>query len=118
MSLWLSNFIRLRLTTPWLMLIYAATWITLLSITVAVATFSLQVAFVSAISPSSSFSRKCKADGSIRIPLDVPGDILCFPAHLFMKSKIDLIALPVFAAVIVAASVCVVRAMGLCDAGA
>ncbi|KAE9590976.1 hypothetical protein Lalb_Chr20g0113261 [Lupinus albus] len=80
MSLWLFNFIRLHLTTPWPILFYAATWITLLSITEAVATFSLQVAFVSAISSLSSFSQKCKADGSIGMPLDVPGDILCFPA--------------------------------------
>lgn len=47
------------------------------------------------------------------MPLDVPGDILCFPAHMFVKSKIDLIVPPVFAAVIVAASACVVRAVGL-----
>ncbi|OIV92122.1 hypothetical protein TanjilG_26980 [Lupinus angustifolius] len=95
MSLWLFNFIRLHLTTPWPILISAATWITLLSITVALATFSLQVAFVSAISPSSSLAQKCKADGSIGIAMDVPRDILCFTAHLCMKSKIDLILLPV-----------------------
>ncbi|KAK7245253.1 hypothetical protein RIF29_40090 [Crotalaria pallida] len=112
MSRWLSNFTRLQLTTTWPILIYAATWMTLLIFVVAVATFSLQVAFVSAISPS-SFSQNCNDDGYIRMPLDVPGDILCFPAHLFMKSKIDLIAPPVFAAVIVAASAYVVRAVGL-----
>ncbi|TKY62257.1 hypothetical protein E2542_SST12113 [Spatholobus suberectus] len=110
---WLSNLVRLHLTTPWPMLTYAATWITVLTLTVAVASFSPQVAFVSAISPSSSFSQKCKTSGSIRMPLDVPGDILCFPAHMFMKTKIDLIVPPVFAAVIVAASACVVRAVGL-----
>ncbi|XP_027349884.1 uncharacterized protein LOC113861329 [Abrus precatorius] len=113
MSLWLCNLVRLCLTTPWPLLTYAATWITLLTLTVAVASFSPQVAFVSAISPSSSFSQKCSTDGSIRMPLDVPGDILCFPAHLFIKSKIDLVVPPVFAAVIVAASACVVRAVGL-----
>ncbi|KAK7336970.1 hypothetical protein VNO77_17524 [Canavalia gladiata] len=113
MSLWLSNLVRLYFTTPWPILTYAATWITLLTLTVAVASFSPQVAFVSAISPSSSFSQKCNTDGSIRMPLDVPGDILCFPAHTFVKSKIDLIVPPVFAAAIVAASACVVRAVGL-----
>ncbi|KAI4300135.1 hypothetical protein L6164_033546 [Bauhinia variegata] len=115
MSPWLSNFIRLRLTAPWPLVIYAATWTALLTFTVAVASFSPEVAFVSAISPSSSFSHKCKIDESItiRVPLDIPGEILCFPAHSFAKSRIDLIVPPVFAAVIVAASACVVRAAGL-----
>lgn len=113
MSLWFSNLVRLHLTTPWPILAYAATWITLLTLTVAVASISPQVTFVSAISPSSSFSRKCRTEGSIRMPLDVPGDILCFPAHLFIRSKVDLIVPPVFAAIIVAASACVLRAVGL-----
>ncbi|XP_061341420.1 uncharacterized protein LOC133287770 [Gastrolobium bilobum] len=113
MSLWLSNFVRLHLTTSWPILTYAVTWVTLLTLTVAVASLSTQLAFVSAISPSSSFSQKCNTDGYIRMPLDVPGDILCFPAHLFMKSKIDLFVPPIFAAVIVAASACLVRAVGL-----
>ncbi|KAK7267522.1 hypothetical protein RIF29_20198 [Crotalaria pallida] len=114
MSLWLSNFIRLL--HRWPLLIYAATWVTVLTLTVAVASFSPEVAFISAISPSSSFSHKCKTnnDGSlIRVPLDLPGDTLCFPAHLFTKSYIDLIVPPIFAAVIVAASASVVQTMGL-----
>ncbi|XP_057438441.1 uncharacterized protein LOC130730446 [Lotus japonicus] len=113
MSHWLSELFHWRLTTPWPILAYAATWMTLLTVTVAVASISPQVAFVTGVSPSSSFSQKCRADGSIRIPLDLPGEILCFPASMFMKSKIDLILPPVFAAVIVAASACVVRAVGL-----
>ncbi|MED6121069.1 hypothetical protein PIB30_026694 [Stylosanthes scabra] len=115
MSFWLSNFIRLHLTTPWPILIYAFTWTTLLTLTVLAATLSLQVAFISAITPSSSFSQKCNNVGSIRMPLDFPGDTLCFPAPLFMKSKVDLIVPPVFAAVIVAASAFMVRAVGLFD---
>jgi hypothetical protein len=47
------------------------------------------------------------------MPLDVPGEILCFPSHLFVKSKIDFIVPPIFAALIVAASTCLVRAVGL-----
>ncbi|KAJ7977096.1 Forkhead box protein G [Quillaja saponaria] len=113
MSLRLSNFILLHLTTRWPLLIYATAWTTLLTATVALASFSPEVAFVSSISPSSSFSRKCTAEGFFRVPLALPGDILCLPAHLFVKSKIDLVVPPVFAAVIVAASACVVRAMGL-----
>ncbi|XP_058742265.1 uncharacterized protein LOC131614724 [Vicia villosa] len=113
MSLWLSNLFRLRFTTPWPILTYATTWVTLLTITVAVASISPQVTFVSAISPSSLFSQKCENDGFLRMPLDVPGEVLCFPSHLFVKSKIDLIVPPIFAALIVAASTCVVRAVGL-----
>ncbi|KAL2953329.1 hypothetical protein AAZX31_19G158700 [Glycine max] len=103
---WFSNLVRMHLSWP--VLTYAATWIILLTLTVAVASMSPQVAFVSAITPSSSFSQKCSSGGSIRMPLDV-----CFPAHIFVRSKVDLIVPPVFAAVIVAASACVVRAVGL-----
>ncbi|KAI9085814.1 hypothetical protein K1719_032228 [Acacia pycnantha] len=113
MALSLSPLFRFGLTTPWPVLIFAATWTMLLTFTVAVASFSPEAAFVLAISPSSSFSKACKSESFIRVPLDVPGDILCFPPQLFTKSKIDLIVPPVFAAVIVAASACVVRAVGL-----
>ncbi|XP_004493892.1 uncharacterized protein [Cicer arietinum] len=113
MSFWLSNFFRLHLTTPWPIFTYATTWITLLTLTVAVASISPQVTFVSAISPFSSFSQKCRSDGFIRMPLDVAGEILCFPSNFFVKSKIDLIVPPIFAAITVAASTCVVRAVGL-----
>ncbi|GLT89607.1 hypothetical protein SLE2022_075840 [Rubroshorea leprosula] len=99
-----------KLSSRWPLLPYAATWTVLLTVTVAVASFSPEVAFVSAISPSSSFSRECRKEGSIRVPLDLPGEILCFPVHLFARSKVDVIVPPVFAAVVVAGSVWVVRA--------
>ncbi|GAU23036.1 hypothetical protein TSUD_336840 [Trifolium subterraneum] len=113
MSLWFSNFFRLHFPTSWPILTYATTWIMLLTMTVAIASISPQVTFVSAISPASLFSQKCTNDGFIRMPLDVPGEILCFPSHLFVKSKIDFIVPPIFAALIVAASTCLVRAVGL-----
>ncbi|MED6134645.1 hypothetical protein PIB30_038828 [Stylosanthes scabra] len=143
MSLWrLCNQIRLhqhqqitRIISTWPLLIYSATWVTLLTLTVAVASLSPEVAFVSAISPSSPFSRNCNnnnikiihnnIEGStatttsnsnvkmIRVPLDLPGDTLCFPVELFFKSRIDIIVPPIFAAVVVAASACVVRSLGL-----
>ncbi|CAK8543744.1 unnamed protein product [Lathyrus sativus] len=113
MSLWLSNMFRLHMTTPWPILTYATTWVTLLTLTVAVASISPQVTFVSAISPYSLFSHKCEKDGFIRMPLDVPGEIICIPSDLFVKSKIDLIVPPIFAALIVAASTLVVRAVAL-----
>ncbi|KAK7345673.1 hypothetical protein VNO77_16282 [Canavalia gladiata] len=122
MSLWLFNITRLHLMSTWPLLIYAATWVMVLTLMVAVAAFSPEVAFASAILPSSSFSQKCKSksDGtfvSVRVPLDVPGDILCFPAHLFTKSNIDIIVPPLFAGLIVAASACIVRAIGLWERG-
>lgn len=110
--IWLSNF-RLHLTTTWPLLIYAITWVTALTFTVAVASFSPEVAFVSAITPFSSFSQKCKGKSDVRVPLDLPGDMLCFPAQFFTKSNIDLIVPPIFAALIVTASACVVRAAAL-----
>ncbi|XP_048429483.1 uncharacterized protein LOC125472292 [Pyrus x bretschneideri] len=105
-----------RLSSRWPVLIYAASWTTVLILTVAVASFSPEVAFVSAISSTSEFSRVCGSEGSIRIPSDVPGDVLCLPAHLFSKSAIDFIVPPVFAAAVVAASAYLVRAVGLWEA--
>lgn len=70
-------------------------------------------AFVAAISPTSSFSRECRTEGAIRVPLDLPGEVLCFPAQLFSRSKIDLVVPPVFAAAVVAGSAWVVRAFSL-----
>ncbi|KAG4396944.1 hypothetical protein AAZX31_10G041700 [Glycine max] len=104
MFLWLSNFIR-----SWPLLIYAATWVTVMTFTVAVASLSTEVAFVSAISSS----EKCKSDGSlvrVRVPVE---ETPCFPAHLFTKSHIDVIVPPIFAALVVAASACVVKVVGL-----
>ncbi|XWS59786.1 hypothetical protein CRYUN_Cryun08bG0151400 [Craigia yunnanensis] len=102
-----------RLSLRWPVLLYSATWTVLLTAMVAVASFSPEVAFVSAISQLSSFSKECGVEGSIRVPMDVPGEKLCLPGHLFGKSKIDWMVPPVFAAVIVSGSAWVVRSMGL-----
>ncbi|KAG4130580.1 hypothetical protein ERO13_D09G153200v2 [Gossypium hirsutum] len=102
-----------RLTLRWPVLLYAATWTVILTAMVAVASFSPEVAFVSAVSQSSSFSKACGTEGSVRVPMDVAGEKLCLPVHLFGKSKIDWIVPPVFAAVIVTGSAWVVRGIGL-----
>ncbi|OMO66190.1 hypothetical protein CCACVL1_21269 [Corchorus capsularis] len=102
-----------RLTLRWPVLLYAATWTVLLTAMVALASFSPEVAFVSAISQSSSFSKECGIQGSVRVPVDVPGEKLCLPGHLFGRSKLDWIVPPVFAAVVVTGSAWVVRGMGL-----
>ncbi|KAF5737920.1 hypothetical protein HS088_TW13G00812 [Tripterygium wilfordii] len=76
-----------RLATEWQILFYAATCTSLLTMTVAVASFTSEIAFMSAISPTSS-SRACKAIGAVRVPMDFPGDVLSVPFHLLENSKI------------------------------
>ncbi|KAE8717304.1 UNC93-like protein 3-like [Hibiscus syriacus] len=102
-----------RLTLRWPVLLYAATWTFILTAMVAVASFSPEFAFVYAVSESSSFSKACGTEGLLRVPMDVAGEKLCLPVHLFGKSKIDWIIPPVFAALIVTGSAWVVRGMGL-----
>ena len=103
MFLWLSNFIR-----SWPLLTYAVSWVTVMTVTVAVASLSTEVAFVSAIASSHTCKRN---DGSfVRVPVE---ETPCFPARLLIKTSIDVIVPPIFAALIVAASACVVRAVGL-----
>ncbi|KAJ4851170.1 hypothetical protein Tsubulata_035695, partial [Turnera subulata] len=100
------------------LLFHSATWTILLTLTVAVASFSPELAFVSAISKSSSFSRACEEEGSVRIPLDLPGEVLCLPAHLFAsKTVTDSVVSVMFAALVVAGSTCVVRALSSWESG-
>ncbi|KAF9588271.1 hypothetical protein IFM89_008688 [Coptis chinensis] len=95
-------------------MLYAVTWTVTLTVTVAATSFSSEMAFVSAIASSYSLSRTgCKGEGLIRIPIDVPGEIICLPAQLFTMSKMDFFAPPIFAAIVVSGSAFVVRTMGL-----
>ncbi|CAK9154559.1 unnamed protein product [Ilex paraguariensis] len=71
-------------------------WTVLLTATVAVASFSAEIAFVIAVSPSSSFSRPCNV-----------------PVHLVKRSGSDVIVPTVFVASVVAGSTCMIRAVGL-----
>ncbi|KAH8506168.1 hypothetical protein H0E87_013122 [Populus deltoides] len=104
-------FTSLRHRLSWPLILYSATWTSLLTLTVAVASFSPEIAFVSTIS---SFSQGCEQEGTIRVPLDVPGEVMCLPAHLFKRSTVtDSIVSLLFAALVVAVSAWVVRAMGL-----
>lgn len=110
---------RLSDSPRWPLLVYAATWTTLLTVTVAVASFSPELAFVSVITstPSSNsnsfFSRGCQNEESVRVPLDLPVEVVCLPAPMFRRSKMDILVPPLFAAVIVAFSAFVVRALAL-----
>ncbi|KAK2643141.1 hypothetical protein Ddye_024904 [Dipteronia dyeriana] len=94
----------------------AAIWTILLTLTVAVASFAPEFAFVSTISPSSS--RSCYASsGFIRIPLDFPRESVCLPSHMVKRSKLDFFVPTVFAGLIVAGSAFVVRSMCLWESG-
>lgn len=109
----LSAEFRDALLHRWPLLVYAATWTAMITATVAVAAFSPELAFVWAVSPSSAFARPCGA-ASVRLPLDgPPGEVVCVPAYLFDRSGMDVLIPPLFAVVVVAASVCVTRAIGL-----
>ncbi|KAL3536380.1 hypothetical protein ACH5RR_004841 [Cinchona calisaya] len=116
----LLNTMLQRLSPRGPLLLYAATWTTILTIIVAVASFSPELAFVSAITPSSSFSEACDrghnnggSTMTVRVPLDIPGEVFCLPSQLFKRSKMDLLVPPVFAAVIVVSSAYVVKALAL-----
>ncbi|XP_052175910.1 uncharacterized protein LOC127790430 [Diospyros lotus] len=102
-----------RLTSRRPLLLHAVTWTAILGSTVAVASFSPEVTFVSAVSPASAFSRSCEGRGLVRLPLDDPAEVLCFPAHMLRRSRVDLVVPPVYAALVVAGSLCAVRALGL-----
>ncbi|XWS53159.1 hypothetical protein CRYUN_Cryun11dG0133700 [Craigia yunnanensis] len=98
----------------WPQLLHALTWTVLLTLMVSIASFAPEMAFVSAVSPSlSSFSRPCKIEGLVKIPLDFPREKVCLPAHMVKRSKMDFFVPTVFAGLVVAASACVVRSLGL-----
>ncbi|KAH7542489.1 uncharacterized protein LOC107411120 [Ziziphus jujuba] len=98
------------------LLLYAAMWTVILTVTVAVASFAPEIAFLTAISPSSQFSKSCNAEGFVRIPLNDPREAMCFPAHMVKRSNLDFFVPTVFAALVVACSACVVRSMGFWEA--
>ncbi|KAI3834811.1 hypothetical protein MKX03_006714 [Papaver bracteatum] len=106
-----------RFTSNHPLLIYALVWTVLLTITVAISSLSPEIAFMTAISPSSSFSTQqqhnqasCKIEeGYIRVPIDNTGEVICLPAHFFVKSRMDYFLPPIFAAVVVDGSVLLSR---------
>ncbi|KAL3628610.1 hypothetical protein CASFOL_027656 [Castilleja foliolosa] len=104
-----------RLLQRWPLLVYAATWTAVLTLTVAVASFTPELAFVySAVRPAARrLPEACLVPGAVRLPLDNPSDLFCFPGRIFKRSGLDMLVPPVFAGVIVAGSACVIKAMGL-----
>ncbi|OMO91298.1 hypothetical protein COLO4_18467 [Corchorus olitorius] len=108
-----SIFRQVLAVTRWRQLLHALIWTVLLTLMVSIASFAPETAFVSAVSPSSSFARSCKAEGFVRIPLDFPRERICLPSHMVKRSKVDFFVPTVFAGLVVAASAFVVRSLGL-----
>ncbi|XP_061352061.1 uncharacterized protein LOC133297031 [Gastrolobium bilobum] len=105
------SFCRRVASTP---LLYAATWTVILIITVVLASLAPGVAFVMAVSPSSSPSKPCQYHGVgfVRIPLDFPREMVCLPEHAVMnRSHFDFFLPTLFAALVVAASTCLLRSV-------
>ncbi|KAM0941319.1 hypothetical protein DsansV1_C17g0147511 [Dioscorea sansibarensis] len=101
--------LRLRLLQRRPLLVYAVTWTALLTSTVAVASFAPEIAFVWAMGLESA----CGA-GAVRVPMEgPPGEVVCVPAKLFERSKMEVVVPPLFAAMVVAGSACFVKAVGL-----
>lgn len=106
-------FLRHRFTPDPPQCLTAAKWTVLLTLTAAVASFAPEFIFVNATSLSSSFSKSCRRDGYIRIPLDFPGHVVCLPAKMVNRSSLDFFVPTVFAALGVGVSACFVRSLGL-----
>ncbi|KAG4972346.1 hypothetical protein JHK84_038426 [Glycine max] len=103
-----SFFRRVASTVP-SPLLNAVTWTLLLIVTVVLVSLATGVAFVLAISPSSSFSKPCNG---VRIPLDFPREMVCLPEHAVMSSsRLDFFLPTLFAALVVAASTCLLRSV-------
>ncbi|XP_072981815.1 uncharacterized protein [Typha latifolia] len=101
----------LRRSRP--LLLYAVQWTAVITVTVAVAAFVPEIAFVWAVSPSSPLTGAC-GEGYVALPLDEPPwEKICVPANVVGQSQVDVLIPPVFAVVVVVGSVCFTRAIGL-----
>ncbi|XP_031378507.1 uncharacterized protein LOC116193904 [Punica granatum] len=99
-----DSFFR-QLATRHPVLLHAATWTLLLVLTVLASSLAPEAAFTAAISRLHG--------GFIRIPLEVPGEILCVPESMVGTSDFDFLLPTVFAAIAVFGSACLLRSLGL-----
>ncbi|KAG9128801.1 hypothetical protein Leryth_009562 [Lithospermum erythrorhizon] len=65
---------------------------------------SAEHAFMFSLSPSSNLSQSCVTQGLAGLPLDIPREIICVPAHLVKPSRFDALVPFVLAALLVSAS--------------
>ncbi|PKA48545.1 hypothetical protein AXF42_Ash017444 [Apostasia shenzhenica] len=94
---------------------YAAAWTLLLTAAVVLTSLSPEMAFAWAVTPSSPFAGACRR-GFVRVPVDgLPGEAVCVPGRLLGPSKADFVVPPLFAAMVVAGSACLVSAVGRWD---
>lgn len=96
----------LRLRRP--MLRRAATWTALMTAAVVLSSFTPEVAFVWALSHPRITAARCRGD-RVWIPLDSEG--ACLPSRALNRSIADVFVPPVFAALVVGASACFVKAV-------
>ncbi|CAI0474963.1 unnamed protein product [Linum tenue] len=106
--------IRRLASLHWRLFLQAAAWTTLLSLTVAVASFAPELAFVSSVSSSSSTAPACTGAGMVGLPImESPREVICLPGHMVKRSNWDFFVPTVFAALVVSGSACLVRSLGL-----
>ncbi|CAI0474962.1 unnamed protein product [Linum tenue] len=107
--------IRRLASLHWRLFLQAAAWTTLLSLTVAVASFAPELAFVSSVSSSSSApSASAARAGMVGLPImESPREVICLPGHMVKRSNWDFFVPTVFAALVVSGSACLVRSLGL-----
>ncbi|CAH8282484.1 unnamed protein product [Eruca vesicaria subsp. sativa] len=103
----MDPFLR-KFSAPWPILLQAATWTVLLMVTVAFASLAPEMAFVSTLSSSSNLCGGGR-DGLVRIPIDLPGEMVCVPSQTVRRSPFDLFVPTVFAGIMVVASVSLIR---------
>ncbi|KAK8959881.1 hypothetical protein KSP40_PGU021057 [Platanthera guangdongensis] len=114
-----------RITNNWALLLnrssaqlYVLAWTAFVVTTVSIVSLAPEVAFVWALSPASPFTHHCGGANFVRLPLDaLPNEIICIPTELFGSTSLDLIVPPIFSAVVVASSACIVRMIGLWEGG-
>ncbi|GAA0143246.1 hypothetical protein LIER_35702 [Lithospermum erythrorhizon] len=92
---------------------FVVSWTFLLIVVVGLAALSVEYVFTSAISPSSYFSQPCVMLGFVRLPLDIPREIISVPVQLVKPSSFDGMVPFVIVALLVAASANLIKNVGL-----
>ncbi|KAJ3682746.1 hypothetical protein LUZ60_012973 [Juncus effusus] len=93
--------------------LYAITWTSIVTFTVAIAAFAPELAFVWSVSPAGRLTNACQF-GKVGLPMEGPvWEKICLPLENFGRTKADVFIPPIFAVTVVAGSVCIMRAIGL-----
>ena len=101
------------------LLLYAATWTAVATMSVAVVALTPELAYVWAVVPGVPLTRACPDGGftggsTIGLPLDgPPWDPVCVPVAMFGRTIPDMVVPLVFAVVVVASAVGFTTAVGV-----